>query len=247
MFTAEERDAVRDRLLALARDDPRIAAAAEIGSVAAGAADRWSDVDLTFGVATGADVDAVIADWTSRLSIELSAVHLFDLSSGPLTYRVFLLPGTLQVDLSFAAASAFAPRHPFNLAFGEAKEPPASSPPSIAHLFGLGAHHAVRARVCIERGRLWEAEHWVSGVRDQALALACARSGRATSHGRGFDELPAGLLRGAERALVASLDRDELLRAFGHAIELLAAQGEGVPAARLLRDELLGLARPVLE
>lgn len=51
LFTPEYRDSVRGRVLALAESDARVVAAAEVGSQAgASGGDRWSDLDLTFGV-----------------------------------------------------------------------------------------------------------------------------------------------------------------------------------------------------
>src|SRR5919109_216548 len=64
MFTVEERDRIRDRVLTMADDDQRVVAAAAIGSLAKGPGDQWSDLDLGFGIADGTPVDAVIADWT---------------------------------------------------------------------------------------------------------------------------------------------------------------------------------------
>lgn len=112
MFTVEERDRVREHVLELARVDPRVVAGAEVGSLAAGSGDRWSDLDLTFGVADGETVDDVLADWTGRIVDELNGVHLFDLPSGATIYRIFLLPGTLQLDVSFTPAAAFRGRRP---------------------------------------------------------------------------------------------------------------------------------------
>jgi len=43
MFTVEERDRVRNRLVEMSRKDPRLVAGALIGSTAAGGGDRWSD------------------------------------------------------------------------------------------------------------------------------------------------------------------------------------------------------------
>ena len=83
-------------------------------------------------------------------------------------------------------------------------------------------HHAVRARFCIERGRRWQAEYWISGVRDQALALACHRRGLAVAHGRGFDDLPPEVLAPFEDALVRSLQPEELRRALTSAVSGLA-------------------------
>jgi hypothetical protein len=59
--------------------------------------------------------------------------------------------------------------------FGHAIEKPFTGPPSASELFGYGVHHAVRGRICLERERYWQAEYWISGVRDYALSLACLR------------------------------------------------------------------------
>ena len=240
----EDRDRVRGRLLEMAHADARIVAGAEIGALAQGGGDRWSDLDLTFGVADGATVDAVLADWTADVGREFGAAHLFDLPFRTTIYRVFLLPGNLQVDLSFTPERDFGALGPkFTLLFGHAVERDASPPPSAHHLFGLGAHHAVRARICIERGRSWQAEYWISGVRDQALSLACMSRGLEVSYGRGFDQLPAETLAPAEAALVRSLEREELLRALGAAVDLLLQEADEVrELASKLSAQLTSLA-----
>jgi CheY-like chemotaxis protein len=236
VFTVDERTHVRERLLALAHADERVFSGAEIGAMAADGGDRWSDLDLTFGLADGASIDEVLRDWTARLADELDAVHLFDVSVRTTTYRVLLLPGNLQVDLSFAPREDFGALGPrFTLLFGEAAKTRNPSPPSAEHLFGLGVHHAVRARICIERGRNWQAEYWISGVRDQALALGCRRLGYDVNHGRGFDNLPTQTLELAENALVRSLDRHELERALQAAIASLLHEADEV---RELADRL---------
>jgi len=78
VFSVEEREALRLRVWQLAEEDERVVAAAEVGSRAVGADDRWSDVDLTLGV-DGATVEAVLEDWTQRLRDEFEAVPLVDL------------------------------------------------------------------------------------------------------------------------------------------------------------------------
>ena len=228
MFTVKERNRVRDRLLEMAREDPRLVAGALIGSTAAGS-DRWSDLDLTFALAEDTSRDDVLTDWTARLQNEFHAVHLFDLPSLSTVYRVFLLPGNLQVDLSFTPRADFGSRGPnFTLLFGKVVKMDQALQPSPEHLFGLAVHHLVRARICIERDRLWQAEYWISAARDYALSLACHHRGLRTSYGRGFDDLPRQILEPFRETLVGSLDRDRLLHALGKTIDGLLSNSQDV-------------------
>ena len=130
-----------------------------VGSLALSEGDSWSDFDLTFGVADNVPLGEVLADWTRTLVQEFDAAQLFDLSAGASIYRVFLLPGCLQFDLSFTPASEFGATGPkFKLLSGVAVEKPQVQPTPAQELFGYAVHHAVRARICIERGRSWQAE-----------------------------------------------------------------------------------------
>jgi hypothetical protein len=229
LFTINYRNRVRDHVLQLASSDTRVVAGAVVGSLALSEGDRWSDLDLTFAVADNIPVFDVLENWTRNLVKEFDAAHLFDLPSEASIYRVFLLPGCLQFDLSFTPASKFGATGPkFRLLFGSSVEKPYAEPPSAQELFGYAVHHALRARFCIERGRYWQAEYWISGVRDNALGLACRRRSLPPSHGRGYDELPAGVRDFFKGALVASLERDELLRALGIAIEGLLRETDEV-------------------
>jgi hypothetical protein len=167
VFTVDERDASRDRILEQAAADDRVVAGAVAGSLAVGTADRYSDVDLTFGVRDGVEVGEVLEDWTHRLVLDLDAVHLVDLVRGPTIYRVFLLPDALQFDLSMTPAARFRPAGPrFRLVFGETAAEDPSAPmsgvgdlfiatPTVAEdIYGWGVIYALHARACIERGRV---------------------------------------------------------------------------------------------
>jgi hypothetical protein len=239
VFTVEERDRVRALLVARAQADPRIAAGAAVGGLAAGTGDRWSDLDLTFGVRDDVPVEDVLADWTRDLAEELRAVHLFDVQAGAAVYRVFLLPGCLQVDLSLAPASQFGARGPrFVLLFGEAVELPKEPGASAAELFGLAVHHALRGRFSIERGRLWQAEYLIGDVRNLAISLACLNRGLAVHHGRGADHLPADVRERFVAARIDSLDPDALRAALRASIEVLVDEaGElAAPLDEQLRE-----------
>ncbi len=229
LFSVSDRDHIRDRALEMARSDARVVAGAAVGSLALGGGDRWSDLDLTFAVADEVSMYDVLEDWTRRLTDEFDAAHLFDLPNGPSIYRVFLLPGCLQFDLSFTPASRFGAAGPkFRLLLGNSIEKPYTQPPSAHELFGYAVHHALRARFCIERGRYWHAEYWISAVRDYALSLACRRRDLPTQYGRGYDDLPREVLDGFASALVTSLERDELLRGLRESIQGLLRESEEV-------------------
>jgi len=162
----------------------------------------------------------VLADWTHKLVQEFDAAQLFDLSAGASIYRVFLLPGCLQFDLSFTPGSQFGASGPkFKLLSGATVEKPHIQPTPAQELFGYAVHHAVRARICIERGRYWQAEYWISGTRDYALSLACRRRGLSPFYGRGFDDLPTDVRDRFIEALATSIQRDALLTALRAAID----------------------------
>lgn len=229
MFSIDDRNLIREYVLQLARSDARVIAGAVVGSLALSEADRWSDLDLTFAVADDYSIFDVLEDWTRNIVKEFDAAHLFDLPRGASIYRVFLLPGCLQFDLSFTPASQFGATGPkFKLLFGRAVEKPYQQPPPAQELFGYAVHHALRARFCIERGRSWQAEYWISGARDYALSLACRRRGLPAAEGRGFDDLPLEVREVFIHSLVTSLERDELLRALRYVIDGLLGEAEEV-------------------
>jgi len=219
VFDIGDRDRVRDRVLDMASTDPRVVAGAVLGSLAHDEGDRWSDLDLMFAVADDVPVTEVLEAWSRTIVREFGGIHLFDLPSGSIIYRVFLLPDCLELDLSFTPASEFGAGGPqFRLLFGEVVEKP-EEPPIPAHeLFGYAVHHTLHARVAIERGRYGQAEYWISAVRDYALALACRRRGLDGWYGRDFDRLPAEVVKRFNVALVRSLERDELHRALESAV-----------------------------
>ena len=228
MFTVEQRDALREHVLRLAKEDERVVAGAAVGSLAVEGGDRFSDLDLTFGIADHIPVTEVLDDWTRTLSGDRDAVQLADLERGPTIYRVFLLPDALQFDLSMTPAAQFRPAGPrFRLLFGEtaAGDYKGSTPPVAHDLFGWGVIYALHARACIERRRVWQAEHYVGAVRDHALSLACLRDGLPAVQARGYDDLSAETLARFEDAHVAALEPGPLQAALAASVVALMHEG----------------------
>jgi hypothetical protein len=246
VFTVEQRDALRERVSALAEKDRRVVAGAAVGSLALGGGDRFSDLDLTFAVADDVLVAEVLDDWTRTLSDELAAVHLVDLERGPTIYRVFLLPDALQFDLSLTPAARFAAAGPrFRLLFGETAEGAADAPkpPAAEDLFGWGVIYGLHTRTCIERGRLWQAEHYVGAVRDHALSLACLRRDLPAVQARGYDDLPAEILASLDATHVGALEPERLRGALSAAVQALLREGReaNVPSADVVAQRLAAL------
>ncbi|MFN2624129.1 MAG: nucleotidyltransferase domain-containing protein [Chthoniobacterales bacterium] len=230
MFAVEARDRVRERVLEMAANDDRVVAGAIVGSLALSTGDRWSDLDLTFAVNDAAPVGDVLADWTAKIVQEFDAAHLFDLAAGASIYRVFLLPGCLQFDLSFTPAAQFGATSPrFKLLFGKAVEKQHIQPTPAHELFGYAVHHVVRARICIERGRYWQAEYWISSARDYALSLACRLRNLSPFYGRSYDDLPEAVRERFLGALPVSLQRDHLLAALRVVIDGLLEEAAELP------------------
>ena len=257
MFTVEQRDALRERVLRLGEEDERVVAGAVVGSLAVDGGDRFSDVDLTFGIADHIRVADVLDDWTRLLIDEFGAVQLADLERGPTTYRVFLLPEALQLDLSMTPAAQFRPAGPrFRLVFGEtAGDDPADPTPSVpgslfistpavpGDIFGWGVIYALHSRACIERGRVWQAEHYIGALRDHALALACLREGVTAVQARGYDDLSVETRARYEEAHVGSLEPEALRAALAASVVALTSEGieADLPNAQVAEDRLADL------
>ncbi|MEV7385420.1 hypothetical protein [Streptomyces sp. NPDC091215] len=240
MFAATERERVRERLLARAETDGTVTGAAFTGSLAVGAGDRWSDIDLVLAVR--GEPTATADRWTRWLYDELDVRHHWELPAGGTVIRVFLLPGWLEIDLTFAPETEFGPRGPqWRTLFGEPRPLDPFAAPDPGTLAGLVWHHALHARVSMERGRRWQAEHWISAIRDHTITLACLRLGHATAYAKGAHLLPEELTARLESTLVRSLTEPELRRA------LTATAALAMDEVARFDPRLAARLRPMLE
>jgi hypothetical protein len=241
MFTAEERDRIREWIFAVARDDERVTGGAVTGSRSVGLEDRWSDIDTAFGVREPVDPETVLRDWTPRFTREFEVVHHFDLHRDATIYGVFLLSNGLEVDVSLAPTTSFGPHGPtFQLVFGESAAQPPHTPDRDA-LIGWGWIFLLYARTAIKRGRPWQAEYGIAGARNNGLALACLRHDLVSTDARGIDDLGIDETRAWEASLVPSIGSDDLRRAVSAAREAFLQEVGRVDAR--LADRL----RPILE
>jgi predicted nucleotidyltransferase len=240
VFTPEQREQLREGLVEAAREDDRITGAALTGSAAVGREDRWSDIDLALCLSDGADADQVVTDWTERMYRDHGAVHHLDVRHRNTLFRVFLLGNSLQVDLGFWPPTEFGATGPtFRLLFGTAVQRPPAQPPEAENLIGMAWLYALHARASIARGRVWQAEYMISGMRDQVLALRCLRHARPAVQARGIDDLPEDAA--LAETLVRSLDLPELGRAFAVTTKALLHEIEQVD-----ENLAIGLKTPLI-
>jgi predicted nucleotidyltransferase len=232
VFSPEERERLRAELIGAAGADPRITGVALTGSAAGGREDRWSDIDLAFGVAAAAGVKETLADWSRRMYERHQCLHHLDVFVGETVYRVFFLASTLQVDLAFSPEAEFGARAPtFKLLSGRSVERSRATTPGAETLIGYAWLYALHARSSIARGKWWQAEYMIHTVRDRVLELACLRHALPVPEGRGFDRLPNEVLTPFEDTLVGSVERGELTRAFRAVVDCLQVEIRAVDRA----------------
>lgn len=222
MFTISYRDEVREKIIAKAKADSRIVSVAVVGSYAKGTVDRWSDIDLTFGIHENFSITKLLEDWTEYVNKTFAGIVLLDVHRDKTIYRVFVLPGCLQLDLSFSTAKEFGAvgKH-FNLLYGKQYDKPIPQIQPTSEIFGWIIHHILRARFCVERNRLWQAEFWISEARNYALKLACISKGLTSDYGRGLDDLSNDLLVLFKDTFVKKIDKEEIIRVIKKVIEIL--------------------------
>ena len=206
-------------------------AAALVGSAATGDEDRWSDIDLMVRLAPGLGPVAVADAWTKWMYADHEVVAHHDVWAGPALYRVFLTPGSLQVDVSFWPDAEFGARGPgFVLLHGETNPPRMLLPPDPRHLVGEAWLYALHVRASLARGRLWQVDHLVDSLRDRLVQLACLRAGLPSANGRGVDRLDPEWLHRLARARAQRVSAPELAKSFGSLLDLLQEEAHHVDA-----------------
>jgi hypothetical protein len=118
-----------------------------------------------------------------------------------------------------------------------------ATPPVAGDLFGWGVIYALHARACIERRRVWQAEHYVGAVRDHALSLACLRQGLPAVQARGYDDLPAETLARFGETHAAAAEPGALRAALAASVRALMREGTAadLPSAMVVAERLAEL------
>lgn len=246
MFTTKLRDHIRDELIALAQADTDIVGAALVGSSATGLQDAFSDIDLALQLAPDVDEAAAVDRWTRHITERYGVAHHLDVYAGNTRYRVYLLPESLQIDISFWAHNAFvAIGDRFTLLFGAHPEERRVTTQNPDHLIGYAWLYALHVRSSIARNQPWHALSLLDDMRDYVLMLACIRHGLNPRELRGVDDLPSEVLSRFTIARAISLQPDELRRSLRCHGELLLTEVSEIDAN--LADQLSEPVREIME
>jgi hypothetical protein len=232
LFKPGERDAATERIVDELANDERIEAAVITGSLGAGRADRWSDIDLTGVVSVSASVDDVVADWMATMYAEWPVAHHYENAFGSTEVRGFLLADGMVVDLAFTPAADFSVWAPVAVAFDRtgtattaaAKVEPWSPTPDWKGQAGFAWHDVLHATAAASRGRNWQALFYLQRVRNRTLILASDRRGWDADEFTRVDDLPGDELEVLHATLVSDLDTATLLRAIEVATSAFLAE-----------------------
>jgi predicted nucleotidyltransferase len=231
LFTPEQRAEVAARVLELLRADRRVGDAVLIGSLATGAADAYSDVDVAVSVEDGVSPDEIAADWVRLMYAEFPVVHHYEVSfDGPL--RGFLLDGLLEVDIAFTHLA-------LDPLADEARDPDVHATQA-----GFFWHDVLHAVFALRRGRPWRALYYVECLRTRVLTVASAARGLRSSELKETDDLPPELLAQVEATLLASVEPEALLGSIRGLIRLFLEElrGPEPELADRLESQLSGIA-----
>lgn len=243
MFTVEQRDRIRDELIAFARVDNQLVGAALVGSSATGLQDALSDIDIALRIAPGIAAAGVIDRWTQHITETYEVVHTLDVFRGETLYRVHLTRDSLQIDISYWSFDEFlAVGDRFKLLFGDMPPAIPAATPNVCQIIGNAWLYALHVRSGIARDELWHAQSILDDLRDFVLALACVRHEVHAHQLRGVDSLPADLLGRFADARSATLEKHELRRSLKVHLKLLLGEVSAVDndlAARLKHPVML--------
>lgn len=248
MFGPKERDQLLARSIRQLQQDERIEAAVVTGSIGAGRADRWSDIDITCLVADDADCAAVAADWVGRIYAELDVAHHYEVAFESTLVRGLLLESGLLLDLAVTPAADFSVWAPVRVAFDRtgrataaaASMQPWAPEPDWTGQAGFGFHDVIHSATAAVRGRGWRSLFYLQRVRNRTLILASERHGWDADDFTRVDDLPAGEREPLLASLVDELEPRGLLRALDVAARAFLLELErGTP-------EIATKLRPVL-
>ena len=220
MFTTADRDAVLGRAVQLLSEDDRVEAAVLTGSLGRGTADRWSDIDLDAVITAGTETATVAAAWEQLVYREWPVAHHYATEFGSTPSAAF--SSAMRCSSTWhSRPSRSSPRGPRCASCSIERADHGdrlgwkewSPTPDAGVEAGFAGHDVLHACVAANRDRRWQSLYYLQRVRNRTLALASERHGWDSDDFTRVDDLPTDEIGALEDSLVATLDRNALLRA----------------------------------
>ena len=171
-------------------------------------------------ITAGTETATVAAAWEQLVYREWPVAHHYATEFGSTLVRGFLLRDALLLDMAFTPIEEFAAWAPVRVLFDRTGGP--RRPPRVGrsgHLRPMRASKrgspddVLHACVAANRDRRWQSLYYLQRVRNRTLALASERHGWDSDDFTRVDDLPTDEIGALEDSLVATLDRNALLRA----------------------------------
>lgn len=227
MYSIQDRNYVQNLIIELSKNDTRITDCAIVGSESVGENDKFSDIDLTFGVKNDINISQILNEWNDLMSERFDANVLFDLPYEESIYRVYLLPNALQVDLSFTPHKNFgAITTRFKLLFGQSSEREQKRPPELPNVFGYCVLYALKSRCSTERKKYRQSFHYLNELRNNLMILKCLTLKTNPFDGRSYDELPISFLNKIKRTLAKDVKQSDLNNSLKNLTTILTEEAE---------------------
>lgn len=222
-YTPESRAETLNKLtLALSADQERVAGMLLVGSGVLGFRDDWSDLDVAVVVPEGMDAIEVFHTWAALLPKTLPVLWVYSAVRGEQVGLLsILLQDYLEVDITFQPLSALGAYTNWKVLFDRtgrvdavmrSRALPEPTPLLETYNCRLDSiwYFVTHAVLCLRRGRLWEALHYVGELRERTIEIEKLLTERTTSHQCQIDDLPRDRLASLEGTLVRSIDHDEI-------------------------------------
>lgn len=239
MYTVDEREDIKNRLISLFRRLPGIAGVILVGSGAEGFKDEYSDVD--FCIVTEAPVEAlleIMKKCSAAIHSEFPVMKFQEMPERQL--QIYFLQSFLEIDIGYVELSKLeAVRKRWKVCFdhtGQLDRIMQESWDRIRKYHGKKTnvdvdqiyrdyyntiwHSIQHAVTSIKRGQLWRSSYEINYIRDAAIELRGYKLSLETKCFRSVDEFDDVFLRKLSKCHIGEMREKELFRALYEAVVL---------------------------
>lgn len=259
----DHKHSVVDRIVRLARIDPRLCGCMLLGTAAQEQPDDCGHVELCMLVYNDYSVADVFTDWRRRLCAILPAHSVECTADADSHYLLsLLLSGLTEVRVRFICGSDLqATGATWHVLFDRVgdldwrmkvlwvkKTAARRVVPELEERVASIRHRVFLAQAALETGRLWQSLVDIEDIRKRIIDLHALRTGEDVLENRAVDAMEPAFLENLEATICAALTRSDVARALQAAIECFLGEVRAADsvydlhAAEQVQSLLQGLA-----